>query len=53
MTLRPPFRDGDSADEMDGDAHHRNEADDGRKGQGFAGETDHVNNSQNDVSDLF
>jgi hypothetical protein len=35
----------DSGDEMYGDAHHANEADDGCKRQGFAGQTDHVKNS--------
>jgi hypothetical protein len=37
---------GDSGDEVGGDAHHANEADDGCKRQGFAGQTDHVNNSR-------
>ena len=39
MAQTPSF---DSGDEMDGDAHHANEAGDGCKRQGFAGDTDHV-----------
>jgi hypothetical protein len=35
---------------MDGDAHHANEAGDRRKRQDFAGEQDHVNNSQTDAA---